>query len=37
MFEIVFFIILALFAIGGIWAYVVTKRLKRTASRRTRW
>ena len=29
MFEIIFFIILALFAVGGIWAYVVTKKAKK--------
>lgn len=28
MFEIIFILVLAAFAVGGIWAYVVTKRVK---------
>ena len=29
MFEILFIIILALFAVGGIWAFVVSKKVKK--------
>ena len=28
MFEIIFLVVLAAFAIGGIWAYVVSKKVK---------
>lgn len=28
MFEIIFIVILAAFAIGGIWAFVVSKKVK---------
>ncbi len=29
MFEIIFITLLVLFAIGGIWAFVVTKKVKK--------
>lgn len=37
MFETVFIIVLAAFAAGGIWAFAVSKRLKKKESKRMQW